>query len=503
MIRRAFRRAARPGWRHLSCAFALGMLGALGQAPWSLWPVAIAGFGGLTWLFKAAESAPKAAWIGWAGGAGYFTLALFWLVEPFMVDIARHGWMAPFALFFMAGGLALLWATAFGIARRIGGLIALISMWTAMEMLRSVLFTGFPWATVGHIWSDHPVMQIAALGGTPALTLLTLAIAAGPSAREPLAGLAFSGVLLLAGWGFGAQQLATHAAQQTGQNVRLIQPNAAQHLKWDPEHIGRFLQRAVDLTAAPAEAPPDLIVWPETSVPYPLGEAPTVLAAISVAAGGQPIIVGGNDRAEDGWRNTLVLLGPDGKRVQTYHKYHLVPFGEYIPFGDVLSKLGISGMASRDGGGFAKGPGAKLIDLPGIGPALPLICYELIFPRNLRGLPRPNLLLQITNDAWFGNISGPYQHLAQARLRAVEQGLPLIRAANTGISAVIDPWGRVTAQTKLNEAAFLDAALPAPTSATPYSRFGDWPMRVLLVLLLVWQIAARRRVPIDRATPRE
>ncbi|EPX77142.1 apolipoprotein N-acyltransferase [Litoreibacter arenae] len=497
MIRRAFGPAARPGWPQFALAFGLGALGALGQAPWSLWPLALLGLGGLIWLYRNAATAPKAAWTGWAGGAGYFAIALFWLVEPFLVDIARHGWMAPFALFFMAGGLALLWAVAFGVAHRIGGLIALVAMWTGMEMLRSVLFTGFPWATVGHIWSDHPILQLAALGGTPLLTLLTLTIAAGPSIRKPLVGLGVSLAILGAGWVYGAQILSTHAAQQTDKTVRLVQPNAAQHLKWDPEHVGRFLQRAVDLTAAPADAPPDLIVWPETSVPYPLNDAPTVLEAISKSAGGQPVIVGGNDRMEDGWRNTLVLLGPEGQRMQTYHKHHLVPFGEYIPFGEALGKLGIRGMASRDGGGFSKGPGPKLIDLPGIGPALPLICYELIFPRDLRGLPRSNLLLQITNDAWFGNISGPYQHLAQARLRAVEQGLPVVRAANTGISAVIDPWGRITAQTKLNEAAVLDADLPAPASATLYSTLYDWPMRGLLVVLLIWRIAVRRRVSID------
>lgn len=500
-MKRAFRPEARPSWRVFALAFFAGALGALGQAPWSLWPVALLGFAALIWLFRSAATAPKAAWVGWAGGAGYFAVALFWLVEPFLVDIARHGWMAPFALFFMSGGLALLWATAFGVARRIGGLVALITLWTAMEMLRSVLFTGFPWATVGHIWSDHPIMQLAAFGGTPLLTFVTLTIAAGPCLRYPLAGLAVSAVFLTASWGFGVQHLTANSTQQTGKIVRLIQPNAAQHLKWNPEHVGKFLQRAVNLTAAPAEVKPDLIVWPETSVPYPLNEAPTVLEAISRAAKGQPIIVGGNDRVEDGWRNTLTLLDAKGRREQTYHKYHLVPFGEYIPFGETLAKIGIRGLASRDGGGFSKGPGPKLIDLPGIGSAIPLICYELIFPRSLRGFPRPNLILQITNDAWFGNISGPYQHLAQARIRAVEQGLPLIRAANTGITAVIDPWGRVTAQTKLNVAAFLDAGLPAPTAATPYSRLHDWPMCVGLLLLLLWRIAARRRVSIDRATP--
>ncbi|MEP3348018.1 apolipoprotein N-acyltransferase, partial [Litoreibacter sp.] len=487
--------------RTLGLAAIAGALGALGQAPWSLWPVALLGFAGLFWLYRETLSAPKAAWIGWAGGAGYFAIALFWLVEPFLVDIARHGWMAPFALFFMSGGLALIWATAFGVAHRIGGLIALVILWCAAEMLRSVLFTGFPWATVGHIWSGHPILQLAALGGTPVLTCVALAISAGPSSRKPLVGIGMSAALLGGSWLYGAQVLSTNAALFTDQTVRLIQPNAAQHLKWDPEHSGRFLQRAVDLTTEPADAPLDLIVWPETSVPYPLNGAPAVLEAIAKAGRGTSVIVGGNDRIEDGWRNTLTLLDQNGQRTQTYHKYHLVPFGEYIPFGEALSKLGIRGLASRDGGGFSKGPGPQLMDLPGIGPALPLICYELIFPRSFRGLDRPNLLLQITNDAWFGNISGPYQHLAQAQVRAVEQGLPLIRAANTGVSAVIDPWGRVLAQTQLNEVAFLDAKVPAPTDATLYSRVDDWPMRGGLAVLLLWLIIARRRVSIDQTAP--
>ncbi|WP_298260365.1 apolipoprotein N-acyltransferase [uncultured Litoreibacter sp.] len=501
MLRRAFQTDARPNRRIFALALGAGALGALGQAPWSMWPLALVGFAGLIWLYTMSATAPKAAWTGWAGGSGYFAVSLFWLVEPFLVDIAAHGWMAPFALFFMAAGLALLWATAFGVARRIGGLLALIALWTAMEMLRNVLFTGFPWATIGHIWSDHPVMQLAALGGTPVLTAVTLAIAAGVNARNLRAGMSISLAVLAASWGYGSYQLSSNATENTDKIVRLIQPNAAQHLKWDPEHVGKFLQRAVTLTASPAETQPDLIVWPETSVPYPLNEAPTVLDAISRAAAGQPVIVGGNDRVEDGWRNTLTLLDADGQRAQTYYKYHLVPFGEYIPFGEALAQFGIRGLAARDGGGFSKGPGPKLIDLPGIGPALPLICYELIFPQSLRGLPRPNLILQITNDAWFGNISGPYQHLAQARIRAVEQGLPLIRAANTGVSAVIDPWGRVLAQTKLNEAAYLDAKLPKPAAPTLYSRLHDAPMQGVLLLLLIWRIAARRRVSIDRTAP--
>jgi len=492
MLRRAFQAPIRPSGRVLAVAFAAGVLGALGQAPWGLWPVALAGFGILIWLYRDANGVGPAAWLGWAGGAGYFALSLFWIVEPFLVDVPRHGWMAPFALFLMAGGLALLWALAFGLAARIGGIWALAVLWTAAEMLRAVLFTGFPWASVGHIWAGHPVSQLGAWGGVPLLSFVTMIIAAGPSLRKPAMGAALSCAVLASGWGYGALVLRGNAAQMTDHVVRLVQPNAPQHLKWDPDYIPQFLQTGLQLTSAAADVPVDLVIWPETSIAYPLDASPNTLAAVAGAAGGVPVIVGGNDRTENGWHNTLLLLDTDGSRRATYYKSHLVPFGEYIPFGEALAKIGITGLAARNGGGFAAGPGPALLDLPGIGKALPLICYELIFPRNLRGLERANLLLQITNDAWFGTISGPYQHLAQARLRAIEQGLPLVRAANTGVSAVIDPWGRVLSQTKLGEAAFLDSAVPAPATATLYAWLGDWPMRALLALLLIAQITARR-----------
>ncbi|PTX57105.1 apolipoprotein N-acyltransferase [Litoreibacter ponti] len=498
MIRRSLRAPVRPGWPLLAQGAALGVLAALGQAPWSLWPVALAGFGGLVWLYSRTTRTGHAAWLGWAGGAGYFALSLFWIIEPFLVDIPRHGWMAPFALLFLAGGLALIWALAFGVARHLGGLWALVALWSAAEMLRAVLFTGFPWASIGHIWADYPMAQLASLGGTPLLTFLTLLISAGPSLQQRVIGTGLSVLVLAAAWGYGALVLGGNLATDTGKTVRLIQPNAPQHQKWDADMIPVFLQRAIDLTAASAPVQPDVIIWPETSIAYPLDASPNTLAGIAQAGGGVPIIVGGNDRVDGNWHNTMLLLNPDGSRGATYYKHHIVPFGEYIPFGELLAHWGIRGLASRDGAGFAPGPGPALIELPGIGTALPLICYELIFPRNLRGLAtRPDLILQITNDAWFGEVSGPYQHLAQARLRAIEQGLPLVRAANTGVSAVIDPWGRIMAQTLLGEAAYLDAKLSAPAAATLYAGIGDWPMRGLLMLLLIWQIAARRRNRVD------
>jgi len=194
----------------------------------------------------------------------------------------------------------------------------------------------------------------------------------------------------------------------------------------------------------------------------------------------------GIQRLEDeAFYNSLALVGQGAEVLQVYDKHHLVPFGEYMPLKPLFRRLNFSGLAARAEGGYSAGPGPQLVDLgAGLGRALPLICYEAVFPQDVNGYAeRPDLLLQITNDAWFGEASGPYQHLAQARIRAIEQGLPLLRAANTGVSAVIDGAGRVLVSLPLGEAGHLDALLPPPLRVTPYSRTGDLPALALLLLL--------------------
>jgi apolipoprotein N-acyltransferase len=275
--------------------------------------------------------------------------------------------------------------------------------------------------------------------------------------------------------------------------VRLIQPNAPQHQKWDPQFAGIFFERLVQFTRA-GEERPDLIVWPETAVPVWLHNAARTLGIISDAAGDVPVVLGIN-RAE-GMRifNAAVLMDAEGRVTQTYDKHHLVPFGEYIPLGNLLSKIGIQGLASRSGDGFSPGAGADVIDLGGLGKALVLICYEAVFPQDVRAAPvRPDFILHLTNDAWFGNFSGPYQHLAQARMRAIESGLPVLRAANTGVSAVIDAKGRVLHALPLNTEGYLDAVLPEPLPETLYAKSGDLPLTIVVVLLLLTALLRRRR----------
>ncbi len=474
--------------RRLVWPLGLGILAALGLAPFFQWYLTLIAMALLTRLIIAAPDRWAGAWIGGAFGLGYFGLGLIWIVEPFLVDAARHGWMAPFALVFLAGGLALFWAAAFWCATapdrgpwgRVG---VLICTWALAEFARAYVLTGFPWAGFAQIWADSPAAILLAWIGPQGLGVVTVAmglttglVAARVRWAGPVATLA--AVSLVAAVGVGTAM--APEVVYTGQTVRVVQPNAPQHQKWDPVMIPVFFDRLIGFTAQ--EPQPDLVVWPETAVPTLLEWAGPAFQAIATAAGGVPVAAG--IQRSDGARsyNSLVHLDRTGQVAAIYDKHHLVPFGEYFPGGDLAAALGLRGFAARDGDGYSAGPGPQIVDFGAVGRALPLICYEAVFPRDATGTAeRPDFLLQITNDAWFGAYIGPYQHLAQARMRAIEQGLPMVRAANTGISAVIDPLGRTVASLPLGEAAFIDAALPAALRPTLYARTGDWPVFLLLL----------------------
>ena len=503
----AARRWAETGPRaRMAMALIIGAATGLGHDPWSLWWVSLIGLAALSMVLGAAPTNRQAAATGWAAGTGYFGLTLLWIVEPFLVDPARHGWMAPFALIGTSAGLGLFWAAGFGFARWLGGrrgaAMALVVTLSLAEMLRSYLLTGFPWALPAYVWTGAAPMHIAALIGPHGLTFLTLlatcgcygAIAALSRPRgAAMVVAAVWAVFIGLAWGMRPGDPPSPAAPP-GPTLRIVQPNAAQHLKWEPTMMPVFFERAVALTAAGGA--PDLIIWPETSVPALLGRAEHLIAAMSGAAKGRPLVAGIQRRGESGYHNSLIVIGPGGRTEQIYDKHRLVPFGEYVPLSNQAARFGVSAFAAQSGFGYAPGPGPAMLDFgPELGMALPLICYEAIFPQGVRATPeRPRWLLQITNDAWFGRFSGPYQHLAQTRFRAVEQGLPLVRAANTGISAVIDGHGRVRAALPLNEAGHLDAPLPPALPATFYSRTGDAPVWVVLILCAGGMMLVRRQV---------
>ena len=475
--------------KRLGLAALAGLAAGAGQAPFDLIWLALPGFAVAFLVVLAAPPGRAAFWTGWVFGLAYFALTLHWIVEPFFVDAARHGWMAPFALILMAGGMALFWGLAFRLARLLGGGGAgLVLAWpaalTLAEWLRGWVFTGFPWATIGHIGQIPALKWVGSVGITLGLTFaVALAAYLAVRCRGPVRATA---VIPLAALGAVSLVAAPGATvPPDGPVVRLIQPNAPQHQKWDPEHVLTFYQRQVGFTAA--DGTPDLIVWPETAIPWSLGNADDALAQIAAAARGTPVVLGLQRRGGGGVFNSLVVLEEGGVMTALYDKHHLVPFGEYVPFRAAAQAMGIKGLAADTLAGFSPGPGPSLIETGAPGTALPLICYELIFPRNVRAAPsRPDYILQITNDAWFGQTAGPQQHLAQARVRAIEFGLPVVRVANTGISAVIGTDGRVIGQVPLNTAGFVDVPLPAATARpTLYARIGNIPTLTVASLLLV------------------
>ena len=417
------------------------------------------------------------------------------------MDAAQHGWMAPFALIFLSGGLALFWGLAFWVAHRLSRHpVALAVTWTGVEMLRAYVFTGFPWASPAQVLVDGSASQILAWVGPHGATFSVMLVAAvlslsasGPRRFWARIG---QGTLLLASALVLYLPLAQPRVPETLHTVRLIQPNAAQHLKWDPNYTELFFNRQLELTRAPpspGQAAPDLVIWPETAIPWRLETAEPILQEIARAGGAAPVALGVLRSDGTQVRNALALLDSNGGVSDVYDKHHLVPFGEYVPLAALAHRFGIRGLVEQ-GVGFAPGPGPQLLDLGALGRALPLICYEAVFAHGVGRAPeRADFLLQITNDAWFGTHAGPQQHVAQARMRAIEQGLPMLRAANTGVSAVIDPFGRVLSYLPLGTAGFLDAALPKPLPPTFYSQTGDALMLIFLVSCLFMLLLNAKR----------
>ncbi|MCR8826250.1 apolipoprotein N-acyltransferase [Pseudosulfitobacter koreensis] len=484
--------AARTLWQWTLLAVSCGAVMALGQAPVDRpVPMLIALLVSFL-LYRGAARAGRAGLVGFLIGFAYFILSLSWLTEPFQIDAARYGWMAPFALAGMAALLAAFWALAFALARRArAGVLGLALLWPLAELARGYLFTGFPWGMLPQGLLDTPAAQALAWVGPHGLMLVLCAGAAmmaqlmdRPLLVLPPAVAALASVL----W-----PMTLPAPQMTPHLVRLVQPNAPQEEKFDPDSVPIFLNRM--LNATEADPQPDLVVWPETAVPYLLEYAQPVFDQIAIAARGAPVVLGIQRRDLDWYYNSLVVVNADAEVTDIYDKHHLVPFGEYMPLTELAAKLGLRGLAEA-AGGYGSGPGPRMIDLGDLGQALPLICYEAVFAQDVAAAPvRPAFLIQITNDAWFGQRAGPQQHLAQARMRAIEQGLPMARAANTGISAMIGPRGQILESLPLGVAGHVDAPLPVALNPTLYARTGDFP--VLVLLLVGWGVLLARRISID------
>jgi apolipoprotein N-acyltransferase len=491
-------------------AFGCGALATLTLPPVHLWPLLLA-FAPLVYLVRQTPSIRGAFVLGWAFGFGHFLSGLYWVGIAFFAEAERYGLLAVPAVLLLAAGMALFpaLATSATAAARCRSVVAsalvLALAWVAAELLRSHLFGGFPWNLIGYAWIETPVAQHAAVVGVYGLGLAGVALAAvfavlleaRGRARWP-APLAATLVVALA-WGAGLVRLGgAEAGEVEGVKLRLVQGNVAQHHKWQDNLRELWFQRHLDLSAERAEGVTH-VIWPESATPYLLDrdEAARQRIAEVVPPGGL-LITGGErfDFDSDPGRawNSLFVLDGEGAIGARYDKSHLVPFGEFLPLRDILGHIGL-GTLTRGSIDFQPGPGAVTLDVPGLPPFSPLICYEVIFPGDVvDAAARPAWLLNVTNDGWFGTSSGPYQHLAMAQMRAIEDGLPLVRAANTGISAVIDPWGRVLVRLELNRTGVIDTALPQPLEATVFARRGHLSLAVMAVLLVLVATALEARV---------
>lgn len=474
-------------------AFFLGGLAVLALPPFSMPWVLPVSFGGLFHL-TAGRRRTRAFLAGWAFGAGFFLFGLSWIAESFSVDAERFGWMAVPAVTGLAAGLALFPAVAMAAfastrTNRISGALVFAACWSGSEWLRGTVLTGFPWNLVGYAWADFDVpRQVAAWIGSYGLGVITVLLSTLPVVIVSQAGrrgpATFLLVTLTAGvWTIGTVRLADRLPP-TDVTVRIVQGNIPQKQKWDPAYSDHAIETYLDLSGQPGGY--DLLLWPETAYPGYLDEDVRMRERIAdVLPDGAFLLTGAptRERRDGGaiYRNSILAIDGAGGIVDGYAKHHLVPFGEYVPLQGILPLERLTAGI----GDFTPGDGPAtfaLPDLPRVGLA---ICYEIIFPgRIVDSTDRPTWIFNATNDAWFGTSIGPSQHLAAARMRAVEEGLPLIRAANTGISAVIDGHGRISSHLELGERGTLDARLPAALPATPFARFGQaWYVVLLLVFL--------------------
>lgn len=498
------------GWRADVAAALLGALAALALPPLFLLPVLLIAVPGLLALLDTTQDALTAARRGFAFGFGHHLIGLYWITEAILVEASQFWWLVPLAVPLVAALMALFIAVPCALARLAAPgwrrLCMLAGAWTLADLARQYIGTGFPWNPWGSVWAlpghaGDVMLQPLAWIGTPGLTLMTVLLAGLPALGwRAVAG---GGAWLLAWAGAGWMRLAEPPPRAPGLAIVLVQGDVAQGQKWDQARARAIFERYLRLTAegvAKAGKRPSIVIWPETASPFLLTADPAARAAIAEAMrparlaligsvrfpGGLPSTLT-TTQADDLPRNSLLAIDPAGHVDATYDKWHLVPFGEYAPSWVPFSVHLVPGQ-------FGFGPGPATLSPPGIPPVGPLICYEAIFPAEVVDeANRPRWMVNITNDAWFGNSAGPRQHLAAARMRAVEEGLPLMRAANTGISAGFDARGHELGRLPLDTRGTLVLNLPGPRPPTSFSRWGLVIPGLLALAFVIGGLGLTRR----------
>jgi len=496
------------GWRAYGLAAVLGALAGLAFAPLNLVPAFALGISGLVWLAAEAPTRRKAFATGWWWGLGHFAVNSYWIAESFLIDAARFGWMIPPVLGGLAAYLALYPALAtlgFRMLPRrysISGIAAFAAFWTVAEWLRGHVLTGYPWDLAAYVWSGSNVMmQSAALWGSWGLGLVTVFALALPAlfvlmnlraARAALIGMALVlGALYLGGiWRLSNAVPTPIENDPSAVRVRLVQPNIAQTLKLSSDTRPQQIQTLMRLTLeTPGFDKVKAVIWPESAANYLLERDPQLRSILARAVPPGGLLLTGAPRGEplDGplqqiW-NSFAVLDGKGVVLGTADKFHLVPLGEYVPMREIFTFINKLTPGSMN---FTPGPGPRTLHEPGLPAFSPLICYEVIFPGAVTDAKdRPELLINVTNDGWFGTSTGPSQHFATARFRSVEEGIPMLRAANTGISGVVDAYGRVESRSNLVVEAVIDATIPPALAPTPFARFGFFAVLPLIVLALI------------------
>jgi apolipoprotein N-acyltransferase len=479
-------------WWPFLAALLLGALAAAALPPLGLVPLLLLAVPGLLWLVARCARASEVFWLGFAFGFGHHLFGLYWITEAILIEAAQFWWFVPLAVpglaailaLFIAVPVMLAWYAAPGWRR----VVMLAAAWTLADLARQFVGGGFPWNPWASVWAlpgeiGTVMLQPLALIGTPGVTGLTVLLAGLPAlGRRGWIGLAAA---LLAWAGFGLWWRAAPEAAPPGFTAILVQGDIAEGQKWSAERALEIFRRHLDLTQEGVyQAGPGakLVIWPETASPYPLLADAEARRAISEAAGGSPALVGSVRWGADGRpRNSLIALDGTGAVVGVYDKFHLVPGGEYQPEWLPLP------VQIVPGGGFAPGKGPRTLTLPGLPAVGPLICYEAIYPHQVADeRARPGVLVNVTNDAWFGDSSGPRQHLAAARMRAIEEGLPLLRAANTGISAAFDGHGRELARLGLDRQGVVTIPVPGELPPPPFAQLGLFlPFMLALVAAMV------------------
>lgn len=491
--------------------------------------IGLLGYPLLMILSERSDTVRGAFWMGWLAGFAYFFVGCWWVAEAFFVN-PEQAWMAPFAASLLPAGLGLFWGAATALYRRwapLGAVRVLLfaALFCAAEWLRGHVLTGFPWNPAGATWrAGGGMSQFASVVGVYGLSLVTVAATAalapliGPGARRSRLISAGLGALALIAVGtFGAVRLAQSDLQFTDTVVRLVQADVKQETKWSPDAYRSIVDRYVALTGQAAARTPDVVVWPEGALPASANDVFASADAQAIAGAlrpGQTLLMGlargeADPMAPEGGRyyNSLFALADEGRAglrvAAVYDKHRLVPFGEYLPLGSIMTGIGLRSLVHMPSD-FSAGPTPAPISFPNAPPAQVLICYESLYPGFTPGAAgRPEWIVNASNDAWFGATSGPRQHLNLASYRAIETGLPIARATPTGISAMIDPWGRIVDGERLDPGVMgvIDAPLPRPTGITPYGRFGDWPFFLAALtafLLSLWPLILRSRVRSNR-----